>query len=69
VEQAREAVAMIECPECRKVYQPEHPDQICCSRHCARIRDARRGEPSLEDKKARFTDAILKKFDEIFRLK
>ena len=57
------------CPECRKVYKPDKPDQVYCSRHCARTAQARHGEPSMEDKKMRFADAILAKLDEIFKLK
>ena len=60
---------MKECPECQQIYRPSYKDQVCCSRRCARIRDARKGEPSLAEKKIRFADAMLQKFDEIFKLK
>ena len=63
----------IECPECKELFLPERPSRAvlggCCSRRCARIRQARHGEPSLEDKKARFVDVMMQKFDEIFKLK
>jgi hypothetical protein len=57
-----------ECPECRKLFLGR-PAQVYCSRRCARTAQARQGVPSIEDKKAQFADAILAKFDEIFRLK
>ena len=62
---------MIECPECRKLFEPERPSRTdgCCSRHCARVRQARRGEPSAEDIKARFLDAVAEQFDKIIKLK
>ena len=62
---------MIECPECKRLFTPSHPSRknACCSRKCARTREARKGIPSLEDKKAQFVDAFLQKFDEIFKLK
>ena len=60
---------MKECPECHKLFMPERASQQFCGRHCARMAQARHGEPSMEDKKMRFADAILAKLDEIFKLK
>lgn len=62
-----------ECPECRKLFKPERLVRNafggCCSRHCARIKQARHGIPSIEDKKAKFMDEVMKRFDDIFKLK
>ncbi len=55
------------CPECRKVFVPERPEQRFCNRRCARISQARGGVPSQEDKEARLADAILKAVREIFK--
>jgi hypothetical protein len=60
---------MIECPECRRLFEPERPSRAdgYCSRHCARCAQARRGVPSAEDKKASLLDAVAKRFDELFK--
>lgn len=60
---------MKKCPECPKVFNPDKPEQIYCSRRCARLAQAHKGIPSIEDKKALFADAMMQKFDEIFKLK
>jgi hypothetical protein len=60
-----------QCPECKVFFPPDHPTREagCCSRHCARIRDARHGVPSQEDKEARFSDGVMKLFHDIFKPK
>ena len=60
----------LECPECKTLFPPERPsrDGGCCSRHCARIRDARKGEPSMEDKKARFMAEMMERLETIFKV-
>jgi hypothetical protein len=57
------------CPECKAVYYQDHNDREdgCCSRHCARIRQARRGEPSQEDKEARFVEEMMASHRRIFK--
>jgi hypothetical protein len=58
-----------ECPECKILFPPDHPLRVgdCCSRHCARIRDARHGVPSEEDRKAKFLDDVAKMLDRLFK--
>jgi hypothetical protein len=61
---------LLECPECKTLFPPERPSRNggFCSRHCARIRDARKGEPSMEDKKARFIAEMMERLEQIFKV-
>ena len=56
-----------QCPECRGFFDPAEPEQVYCSRHCARTAQARRGIPSEEDRVARFVDEVLKLHRDIFK--
>lgn len=60
---------MKECPECKKVFAPDEPEQVFHDRHCARTFQARHGVPSIEDKKWQLMDTLSRKFDEIFKEK
>lgn len=61
---------MIECAECKHLFLPDRDSRVtpdsCCSRKCARIRQARGGIPSIADKKARVLDAVANAIDKEF---
>jgi hypothetical protein len=59
----------IECRECKQIVDTDERGQVYCSRHCARIAQARLGVPSDEDRKARFLDRAAALFDEFLKPK
>ena len=58
-----------ECPQCHQFFKTKEVRQVYCCRRCARIAQAMRGVPSLEDRKMALLDAVAQKFDELFKEK
>lgn len=55
-------------PACLMLFVPPEPEQVCCSRTCARLYDVMRHGiiPTPADQKERFMSAVSAAFDQHF---